>query len=79
VFGSAMAEPVGALIGYAILAPFLSPPVFGAVFGLIAGVMVFLALDELLPAAKRYGRGHETTYGMVLGMGLISLSLVLFK
>ena len=79
VFGSAMAEPVGALIGYAILAPFLSPPVFGAVFGLIAGVMVFLALDELLPAAKRYGRGHETTYGMVLGMALIALSLVLFK
>jgi ZIP family zinc transporter len=76
---SGLAEPVGALIGYALLAPFLSPPVFGSVFGLIAGVMVFLSLDELLPAAKRYAKGHETVYGLVSGMGVMALSLVLFK
>lgn len=76
---SAVAEPVGALIGYLALAPFLSPFVFGAVFGCIAGVMVFLALDELMPAAKRYAQGHETTYGMVIGMAAIAASLVLFK
>jgi ZIP family zinc transporter len=46
---------------------------------MVAGVMVFLSLDELLPAAKRYSKGHETVYGMVLGMGLLALSLVLFK
>jgi zinc transporter, ZIP family len=78
-FLSALAEPVGAALGYAALAPFLSPVVFGWVFGMIAGVMVFLALDELLPSAKRYSSGHETAYGMVLGMALIALSLVLFK
>lgn len=78
-FGSALAEPIGALLGYLALAPFLSPPVFGAVFGVIAGVMVFLALDELLPAAKRYAQGHETPYGMVTGMVLIAVSLMLFK
>jgi ZIP family zinc transporter len=76
---SAAAEPIGALIGYAILAPYLDSYVFGAVFGVIAGVMVFLALDELMPEAKRYARGHETTYGMVIGMAAIALSLVLFK
>ena len=48
-------------------------------FGLIAGVMVFLALDELLPAAKRYAKGHETVYGLVAGMGTLAISLVLFK
>ena len=53
--------------------------VFGTVFGVIAGVMVFLALDELLPAAKRYSRGHETVYGMVAGMGVLAVSLILFK
>jgi len=78
-FLPALAEPAGALIGYAVLAPFLTPTVFAVVFGMIAGVMVFLALDELLPTAKRYAKGHETVYGMVLGMGALAASLVLFK
>lgn len=76
---SGLAEPVGAIIGYALLSPFLSPGVFGAVFGVIAGVMVFLALDELLPAAKKYAQGHETVYGLVLGMATLAMSLILFK
>lgn len=76
---SALAEPVGAALGYGILRPFLSPFVYGWVFGIIAGIMVYLALDELLPAAKRYAKGHETVYGMVLGMGALALSLVMFR
>lgn len=76
---SALAEPAGALIGYTLLAPFLTPAVFAIVFGMIAGVMVFLALDELLPTAKRYAKGHETVYGMVTGMAALAASLVLFK
>ena len=41
--------------------------------------MVFLALDELLPAARVYSRGHEPVYGILFGMGAIAVSLVLFK
>lgn len=78
-FGSALAEPLGAVLGYVILAPFLSATVFAIVFGMIAGAMVFLALDELLPAAKRYASGHETVYGMVSGMAALAASLVLFR
>lgn len=76
---SGLAEPVGAILGYLLLRPYLSDAVFGSVFGIIAGVMVFLALDELLPAAKRYAKGHETVYGLVSGMGVLAVSLVLFK
>lgn len=76
---SALAEPVGAAFGYAVLAPFLTQAVYGWVFGIIAGIMVFLALDELLPAAKRYAKGHETVYGMVFGMMVLAASLVLFR
>jgi ZIP family zinc transporter len=76
---SALAEPLGALIGYIILAPYLSPAVYGCVFGGIAGAMVYLALDELLPAARRYAKGHETVYGIISGMAVLALSLVLFK
>ncbi len=78
-FISALAEPLGAIIGYVILAPFLSAAVYGVTFAMIAGVMVFLALDELLPTAKRYATGHETTYGMVSGMAMLALSLVLLR
>lgn len=76
---SAIAEPVGALLGYLVLAPFLSDFVFGCIFGVIAGVMVFLSLDELLPAAKRYATGHDAVYGIIMGMASIALSLVLFR
>ncbi len=76
---SALAEPVGAALGYIVLQPYLSQSVYGWVFGIIAGIMVFLALDELLPAAKRYAKGHETVYGMIAGMGALALSLVLFR
>ena len=76
---SGLAEPVGAAIGYGLLSSVLSEAMFGAVFGVIAGVMVFLAIDELLPAAKRYAKGHETVYGLVSGMGVLAVSLVLFK
>lgn len=76
---SGLAEPLGAAIGYFLLAPYLSEAVFGAVFGVIAGIMVFLALDELLPAAKRYAKGHETVNGLIAGMSVIAISLVLFK
>ena len=76
---SGLAEPVGAAIGYLLLAPFLSNTIFGIVFGVISGVMVFLALDELLPAAKKYAKGHETVYGLVAGMGIMAFSLILFK
>jgi ZIP family zinc transporter len=76
---SGLAEPVGAILGYLLLAPYLSEAVFGAVFGVISGVMVFLALDELLPAAKKYASGHETVYGLVLGMATLAVSLILAK
>lgn len=77
--GSGLAEPFGAIVGYAVLANYLTDFVFGAVFGIIAGAMVFLAMDELLPAARKYAKGHETVYGIVVGMAAMALSLVMFK
>lgn len=76
---SGLAEPLGAILGYTLLAPIMSDLVYGWVFGMIGGVMVFLALDELLPTAKYYAKGHETVYGLVAGMGVLAMSLVLLK
>lgn len=76
---SALAEPLGAIFGYLVIGVDPGPMTYGIIFGLIAGIMVFLSLDELLPTAKRYAKGHETVYGMVIGMALLAVSLVLFR
>jgi len=75
---SGLAEPVGAAIGFLILMPFFSPAVFGILFGGVAGIMVFISLDELLPTAEEYGEHHLCIYGAVAGMALMAVSLLLF-
>ncbi|MCS5422334.1 MULTISPECIES: zinc transporter ZupT [Psychrilyobacter] len=77
-FLSGLAEPIGALVGYLILMPFLSDTVFGIIFAGIAGIMVFISLDELLPAAQKYGEHHLSIYGLISGMGVMAVSLLLF-
>ena len=77
-FLSGVAEPVGALIGYFILLNFFSDFIFGVLFAGVAGIMVFISLDELLPAAQKYGEHHLSIYGLILGMAVMALSLLLF-
>lgn len=77
-FASGLAEPVGALVGFLILMPFLSPVVFGILFAAVAGIMVFISIDELLPAAREYGEHHLSIYGLVAGMMVMAFSLLMF-
>lgn len=77
-FLSGVSEPVGALVGYLILMPFLNGILLGVTFALVAGVMVFISLDELLPAAREYGEHHLSIYGLVSGMMVMAVSLVFF-
>ncbi len=58
--------------------PFLNDMVFGCVFAGVAGIMVFISLDELLPAAKEFGEHHLSIYGLIVGMIVMALSLLLF-
>lgn len=77
-FLSGLTEPLGALIGYTILRPFINDAVFGIVFAMVAGIMVFISIDELLPSAQAYGEHHLSVYGLVAGMALMAISLLLF-
>ena len=78
-FLSGVSEPVGAIIGYTILRSFFSSTVFGVLFASVAGIMVFISLDELFPAAREYGKGHLAIYGVIAGMAVMALSLLLLK
>jgi ZIP family zinc transporter len=56
---------------------FFSDLVFGIMFAAVGGIMVYIALDELLPCAERYGEHHLAITGLVSGMLVMALSLLL--
>ncbi len=76
-FLSGVAEPLGALTAFLILMPFLNDIIFGVIFAGVAGIMVFISLDELLPAAKEYDEAHLSIYGLIAGMAVMAVSLIL--
>ncbi len=83
---SGLAEPVGAGIAYLALrflvvdpAGLIPPQVMGVLFGGVAGIMVYISLDELLPTSHAYGKGHDSILGLIGGMALMALSLLLIE
>jgi ZIP family zinc transporter len=77
-FLSGLSEPVGALVAYLFLMPFWSPLLNGIVIAAVAGIMVYIAVDELLPTAEKYGEHHISISGLIAGMIVMALSLFLF-
>jgi len=78
-FASGLAEPAGAFLGFLVLVFFLNDLVFGIMFSAVGGIMVYIALDELLPCAERYGEHHLAITGLVCGMFVMALSLLLLS
>lgn len=83
---SGLAEPVGATIAYGGLRLLLGgesgvipSEVLGILFGGVAGIMVYISLDELLPTSRAYGKGHDSLLGLLAGMAVMALSLLLMK
>jgi ZIP family zinc transporter len=77
-FLSGLSEPVGALIGFVALRPFFTPTTFGLLFAGVAGIMVYISLDQLLPSAEEYGEHHLCILGLLSGMAVMAVSLLLF-
>ena len=71
-----LAEPVGAVIGVLLLGPLLEGGTMGAILAGVAGVMVFVSLDELLPAAEETGEHHTVIYALVAGMAIMAVTLL---
>lgn len=77
-FLSGLAEPVGAVIGYFILRSVFNDSIFGLIFAGVAGIMIYISLDELLPTAEEYGEHHIAIGGLIAGMAVMAISLLLF-
>jgi ZIP family zinc transporter len=76
-FLSGLSEPLGALVAWLLLANFLGGALRGILFAAVAGVMVFISFDELLPTAREYGEHHIAVYGLTSGMAVMAASLAL--
>jgi ZIP family zinc transporter len=84
---SGIAEPIGAGIAYLVLrliahgtgAAVVPPELMGILFGGVAGIMVYISLDELLPTSRAYGKGHDSLLGLVGGMLVMAVSLLLMR
>jgi len=80
-FLSGISEPFGALMGWLVLRDRFGPLVYGISFGIIAGMMVFISLKELLPMAYKFDRTRSHVIipiFLVLGMVIMAASLLLF-
>ncbi|TKG96401.1 zinc transporter ZupT [Puteibacter caeruleilacunae] len=81
-FLSGLSEPLGAIVGFIVLMPFINDQnmevIFGAILASVAGIMVFISFDELLPSAEEYGEHHLAVYGLIGGMAVMALSLMAF-
>ena len=77
-FLSGLSEPIGAIVGYFLLMRFFNEAMFGIIFAGVAGIMVYISLDELLPTAEKYGEHHIAIYGLISGMAVMALSLLFF-
>lgn len=77
-FLSGLSEPVGAILGYFLFIQFIGDEAFGFIFAAVAGIMVYISLDELLPAAREYGEHHIAMWGLISGMAIMAISLLLF-
>jgi len=74
-FVAGMAEPVGAVAAYVLLLPYINQSLLAWIFAFVAGVMIYISLDELLPTCFQNTKGHIAISGVLTGMGLIAISL----
>ncbi|MCL2362769.1 MAG: zinc transporter ZupT [Defluviitaleaceae bacterium] len=76
--GAGMVQPLGALVAWFLLQNVYEGigTLFGITFAAVAGIMVFVAMHQLLPAARKFGKHHMVMKWLFLGMGVMALSLV---
>ena len=72
-----LADPAGAVLGWLLLMPLIKsfPATLPIIHAAVAGIMVFVTFDGLLPMAQKFGRPHLTLYGIISGMFLMALAL----
>ena len=77
-FLSGLAEPLGAFLAFVFLRKFITDTMIGFILVFVAGLMITLAIHELLPKTLKY---HENSYillGFLLGILLLFINHFVF-
>ncbi len=75
-FLSGLSEPLGAMLAYFVLAPYIDDNLMGIILAAVSGVMIYVSIDELLPAARGYGKHHASIFGVIVGMAIMAATLI---
>lgn len=76
-FISGISEPIGAFLAFLVLQPFINGITLGLMFGLISGIMLYIAIEELLPSSKDYGYPRLALYATFAGICLMPLTTII--
>ncbi|OWS73584.1 zinc transporter ZupT [Pantoea sp. VS1] len=76
---SGMAEILGGIIAFLLLGPAVSPVMIATIMAAVAGIMVALSVDELMPLAREIDPHNNPSYGVLCGMTVMGLSLTLLQ
>lgn len=71
---SGLTEPVGAVLAFALLRPFLNGLLLGVLFGAVAGIMVYIAVEELIPSSRQYGHDRPALWATLCGICVMPLT-----
>lgn len=74
VSAAALAEPLGAVLAYLVFGRMLTDAFLGIAFALIAGIMLYITFEELLPASRAYGTGNGALFSVLAGVVMIVIS-----
>lgn len=78
-FLSGLAEPLGGVIAYMLLMPYMNDTIMSIVLSSVAGIMIYISVDELLPSAREFGKAHHSIMGFVVGMAIMAVSLIIIN
>lgn len=73
-FLSGITEPVGAILAYFVLRFFLTDLMLGVIFGIVAGIMIYIAIDDLIPSSRKYGYDKIALFSTLLGICIMPLT-----
>lgn len=76
-FVSGISEPIGALLAYFVLMPFLNDLVLGVVFAIVVGIMLYIVIEELIPASRQYGLTRIALIATFAGICLMPLTHII--
>lgn len=75
---SGMAEPLGAILAFVFLKKYISVTMISITLIIVAGLMITLSIQELLPKALTYKENKLLYLGFFSGVGVVLLNILLF-